>query len=64
MGSHKDETGKYMGKNGRALKNEAPASSDKGSWMFSSGMLFLFETDFVCFVLFCFLKLWTCPVAW
>lgn len=49
MGSHKDETGKYVGKNRRALKNEAPASSDQGSWMFSSGMLFLFETDFVFF---------------
>lgn len=51
-----------MGKNRRVLKNGAAASSDQGSWMFSSGVFFLFETDF--HLLFFFLKLWTCPVAW
>lgn len=39
--SHKEETGQYVGKNKKVLKNAAVASSEQGSWMFSSGSRYL-----------------------
>uniref|UniRef100_A0A8B9M4L5 NFKB activating protein n=1 Tax=Accipiter nisus TaxID=211598 RepID=A0A8B9M4L5_9AVES len=38
---HKEETGQCVGKTKKVLKNAAVASSEEGSWMFSSGSLYL-----------------------